>query len=262
MTKQTVAACFVVYNEERHLEDALKSVRGVVDEIHVLHDGPCTDQTLTIARKYTRFVSETKIRVGDAALLRYQSIRNAGTDWVLILDADERLSKHLQRFMSLMIRDTDADIISLKTELWDGHKRIMDKPFNNWARTMLYKKRAVRNVPVPFNGTLTAVGTERRYPFLVLHRPNTNAYSRKGFRGKIRLARLEAHQKREQRGITTHSFAVGTFMGTRAYLKHVSSIIRQGCRTWTAFKVSHYLSLYYFHVYFNMYNPHTKAKKQ
>ena len=53
--KDKISAIIPVYHGEKTIKETLKSLEeGVVDEIIVVHDGPCKDNTLKIARKYTK----------------------------------------------------------------------------------------------------------------------------------------------------------------------------------------------------------------
>jgi len=54
MKSQTITALLIAYNEEARIKRYLDNVKSVVDEIVIVHDGPCTDNTLKIARKYTK----------------------------------------------------------------------------------------------------------------------------------------------------------------------------------------------------------------
>ena len=44
--KNTISACLVVHNEEKLIGRCLESIKNLVDEIIVVHDGPCQDKTL------------------------------------------------------------------------------------------------------------------------------------------------------------------------------------------------------------------------
>ena len=52
----TISACLVVYNEEKSIQCCLESLRPVVNEIIIVHDGECNDKTLEIARKFTKHI--------------------------------------------------------------------------------------------------------------------------------------------------------------------------------------------------------------
>ena len=80
-------------NEEKALEDCLKSVEGVADEIVVV-DQMSDDSTVEIARRFTDRVFACE-RTGVVEPAREFAIQQASNEWVLILDADERLSPAL-----------------------------------------------------------------------------------------------------------------------------------------------------------------------
>ena len=88
MTRLTL--CLIARNEEAFLPACLESVRGVVDEI-VLVDTGSTDRTLEIARSFGAIVLEEPW-ADDFAHPRNSAFARATGDWVLQLDADERLS--------------------------------------------------------------------------------------------------------------------------------------------------------------------------
>ena len=54
-----ISACIISYNEENKIEDCLKSLEGVVDEIIVI-DSLSTDKTKDIVRKYTDKIYDQK----------------------------------------------------------------------------------------------------------------------------------------------------------------------------------------------------------
>ena len=89
MSKKKLSLCMIVKNEERFLEDCLKSVQDVVDQIVIVDTGS-TDGTLEIAKKYNTEIHRFKWR-DDFSLARNESIKYAKGDWILWLDADERL---------------------------------------------------------------------------------------------------------------------------------------------------------------------------
>lgn len=86
----------LTFNEERNLAACLESVRGIARDIFVVDSGS-TDRTTDIAARFgaqvTPHAFETHARQWIWAL-RELPIR---TDWVLALDADQRLSPELAR---------------------------------------------------------------------------------------------------------------------------------------------------------------------
>lgn len=87
-------------NERRHLPGAIQSVLPVADEVLVADSGS-TDGTLEIARDLGARVVEREYRTsGD---FKNWAIPQARCPWVLILDADERVSPELADEISQLL---------------------------------------------------------------------------------------------------------------------------------------------------------------
>jgi tetratricopeptide (TPR) repeat protein len=82
--------CLIAKDEEELLPGCLASVEGVVDEI-VLVDTGSTDRTMELARAAGARVLERPWD-DDFAAPRNLAARQATGDWILMLDADERLA--------------------------------------------------------------------------------------------------------------------------------------------------------------------------
>lgn len=87
-----LSAVLAVRNEEPMLEKGL-ALLGFCDEIVVLVDSRTTDRTEEIARRYTDRVWVEDFR--DFAAHKNAAIEKARGDWVLIVDADERITPAL-----------------------------------------------------------------------------------------------------------------------------------------------------------------------
>ncbi len=87
----TLSVVMVTGNEEERLRDALESVKRA-DEIIVV-DALSEDRTVELAREYTEkvFLEEWK---GFSAQ-KNSAIQKAEGDWILLLDADERVTPEL-----------------------------------------------------------------------------------------------------------------------------------------------------------------------
>lgn len=84
-----VSLCMIVKNEERFLEQCLRSVADVVDEINVVDTGS-TDRTVEIARQFGANLEHCEWR-NDFGWARNKSLEMATKRWILQLDADEEL---------------------------------------------------------------------------------------------------------------------------------------------------------------------------
>ena len=99
-----ISACIISFNEERKIEECLKSLVPVVDEI-ILVDSLSTDRTLEIARQYTDRIIEQKF-LGHVQQ-KNLAVSHASYDWILSLDCDERLTPELQQ--SILARKQRLD---------------------------------------------------------------------------------------------------------------------------------------------------------
>ncbi|GAA1812704.1 hypothetical protein GCM10009682_37480 [Luedemannella flava] len=84
-----LAAVLIVRNEEHVLARCLRSLQGIVDEIHV-HDTGSTDATPTIAAEHGAKVTHGEWP-NSFAVARNRALANVGphVSWVLSIDADE-----------------------------------------------------------------------------------------------------------------------------------------------------------------------------
>lgn len=108
---QKLSLCMIVKNEEKYLEDALKSAQDVVDEIIIVDTGSA-DATVEIARRYGAKVY-FKEWTDDFSAARNESIKHATGDWVLILDADERIPDDYKDNLRALLAPTDQPVCYL-----------------------------------------------------------------------------------------------------------------------------------------------------
>ncbi len=99
-------------NEERNIEACLASVKDWADEIIVM-DMESTDRTVEIARRYTdKVFSHPLIRDFDAA--RNVSAEYASHEWILYLDADERMTPKLAQAITQFIQQAPPEVAGVQ----------------------------------------------------------------------------------------------------------------------------------------------------
>jgi glycosyltransferase involved in cell wall biosynthesis len=81
----------IVKNEEKHLKDCLLSVKDVIEEIVIVDTGS-TDRTKEIAKEFGAKVYNFKW-INDFSAARNFALEKSTGNWVLYLDADERLQE-------------------------------------------------------------------------------------------------------------------------------------------------------------------------
>ncbi len=89
MRDPLISLCMIVKNEEEDLPRCLESVRGLVDEIVVLDTGS-EDNTVSVAESLGAKVFHMPWP-GNFSDARNESLKKAGGNWILYLDADETL---------------------------------------------------------------------------------------------------------------------------------------------------------------------------
>ena len=102
-----ISACIISFNEEKKIEDCLKSLSSIADEVVVV-DSFSTDSTLEIAGRYTDKIYKQEF-LGHIEQ-KNLAVEKASHDWILSLDCDERLSVELQQsILSIKNNLDDAD---------------------------------------------------------------------------------------------------------------------------------------------------------
>lgn len=102
----TISALVLVKNEEEMIEDCLKQLR-FADEI-VIVDQDSVDNTLKIARKYTDKIFKSS--TNDFAQNRNTLKDLAKGEWLLYVDADERLSQDLIKEIKIAISKNEFSV--------------------------------------------------------------------------------------------------------------------------------------------------------
>jgi len=183
-----ISACLIVRNEEKLLVRCLNSLSGAVDEIILVHDGPCSDQTLNIAQKYGAKIFIQPF-VGGAEEHRPFSFKQASYNWILQIDADEFLSPELKGSLAALVARPNIAAYEFFWPLWDGGKGANA----HWP----YKRVLFRKDKISFLGILQFVvqinGKIKRMNLKLHHQPEYNNYSLSSFRNKqLPWAKLQA----------------------------------------------------------------------
>jgi glycosyltransferase involved in cell wall biosynthesis len=108
--KSSVSVILITKNEEHDIRDCLISIAWA-DEIIVLDSGS-SDKTLEIARKYTSHVYSNTDWQGFG-IQKNRALAYATGEWVLSVDADERVSEELRYEIQYAISTQDAAIYSM-----------------------------------------------------------------------------------------------------------------------------------------------------
>jgi|GEM_PF-123760 len=183
-----ISALIVCHNEEKVIERCLKSICEIVDEIIVIHDGLCSDETLKIANRYTDKVYEQKIHKGIGEAWYILGFKLCKNPWILRIDADEYLSRELQANLKLLVKN-DCAAYSFYWPIWDGEKYLSTKAIR---KNFLFRKSKIGFID-KFHYPIKVQGEICKSNLIVEHKPKYNNWSQETFNKKqINWAKLQA----------------------------------------------------------------------
>ena len=98
--KNTLAICLVVKNEEKNLEELLPSLTKFADEI-LIGDTGSSDDSVNVAKEY----ADVFMNLNGKSVTESRNIllKCAASEWILSLDADERiLEKDMEKLIKIL----------------------------------------------------------------------------------------------------------------------------------------------------------------
>lgn len=178
-----ISACLVVYNEEKIIERCLQSIKNIVDEIIIVHDGHCSDNTLEIAKKYKALIFE-RPHIGEAEEHRVFAMKQATGEWILQIDADEFFSpENAHAIRDIIEKNQEGiDAYSCRWEMWNGKEAIHIEGMN---KPCLFRKSTAHFFGVPHE-TVFVDGRRKNINIILHHRPAYNNIAWKSFWKKAR----------------------------------------------------------------------------
>ncbi|HVZ67426.1 MAG TPA: glycosyltransferase family 2 protein [Patescibacteria group bacterium] len=150
--KQTLSVVITAYNEELNIKACLESLGDLADEIIVV-DNSSVDKTEEIAKKYTKKVYKQKNDPSKIDIQKNYGFSKATGDWILSLDADERLTPDLSKEIKSVISG-DSSLVGywiprkniifkkwIQSEMWwpDYQLRLFKKDFGKYDKNSVHK---------------------------------------------------------------------------------------------------------------------------
>jgi glycosyltransferase involved in cell wall biosynthesis len=125
-----LSVALAVYNEEKTLSDCLTSVKDITDDIVVV-DGSSTDGTVALAKRFGARVLVTENHP-IFHINKQKAIELAKHEWILQLDADERVSPALAKEIDKITQMSDDEIEQYQQtlpnkKLFQRHKDLLEK---------------------------------------------------------------------------------------------------------------------------------------
>lgn len=156
----TLSAVLIVQDEEDYLLDCLDSLAGLADEVVVL-DGGSRDETVRIAERAGARVHHRPF--DDFGAQKQAALELATGDWVLSIDADERIPAPLREEIARVVADpASADGYWIRREMvYLGARLRRGGADRDWV-LRLARRGLARFTPVPVHERLEVDGKEGR----------------------------------------------------------------------------------------------------
>lgn|SRR5258708_1750494 len=125
-----LSVVLATFNEEKNLKRCLESIKDIADEI-VIVDGSSIDKTVVIAKEFG-----ARVVVTDNPQMfhinKQKALDLASKEWILQLDADERVSSELTKEIVRVISIADEEIEEYQSKLPDRrlflrHQQLLEK---------------------------------------------------------------------------------------------------------------------------------------
>lgn len=128
--KNNLTVALATFNEEANIGACLESVKDIASEI-IIVDGSSTDKTVEIAKQYG---AEVVITTNPPIfhINKQKAIDLSKCEWVLQLDADERVSQKLAQEITKVINMDNDQIVDYQKRLPHGelflkHQNLLEK---------------------------------------------------------------------------------------------------------------------------------------
>ncbi|WP_242132244.1 glycosyltransferase family 2 protein [Aestuariivivens marinum] len=143
-TSQKISALMITFNEVNHIDDVIKTIQ-FADEIIVI-DSFSIDGTLEKLKSYTN-VKTIQRKFINFADQRNFAIKQAKHEWVLFIDADERIPEDLKSEITNRIKNPNGVVgFMVKRLFFFKQKRIRFSGFQTDTTYRLFKKDYVKYI--------------------------------------------------------------------------------------------------------------------
>jgi glycosyltransferase involved in cell wall biosynthesis len=146
MTKPLFSAAMIVRDEEEMLGDCLASIKGIVDEIIIVDTGS-VDATRDIALAYGAILLEAPWE-GDFSKARNAALDAASGQWILYIDADERLGQIDRATVERLLSDQTKSAYRVRFHPQTGFTRSYEyRVFRNDPRVRFERRMHEKIIP-------------------------------------------------------------------------------------------------------------------
>jgi len=128
-------------NEEANIADCIQSVQGLADEV-VVCDMHSTDRTAEIARSLGARVTLIEAAFSDFGRMRFLAVQQTQNPWVLVIDADERMTPDLALQLRQIAAEDKVDVVFLTNLYWYFGGWVLHGIFNALQQPRFFRRSA------------------------------------------------------------------------------------------------------------------------
>jgi glycosyltransferase involved in cell wall biosynthesis len=260
-----ISACLVVWNGEAMIKDCLESIKGCVDEIIVVHDGPCSDNTVKICREYTKKIF-IRPHVGEAEPHRPFSFSKATGQWILWIDQDERLPENLQKDLRDLANSAESKDAAAYSFLWPVkyiNSNVTKGYFAHERKTVFFRKNAATYGGMP-NELVTIKGKILPTDYRLIHLQEGERNTlRAFFKRTRRIVGIHADQL-IKKGLVPNCavfYFFKAFLWFFLYLAYYY-VLKRAWKTKADISMSFQLALYNFFLYWYVFKKKMSSRKK
>jgi len=168
------AIIFIFWPDEKdYLETCLKSV-SFADEIVVINNG-ANEETVKIAQKYSKKIFDCPDK--SFAARHNFGAEKATSDWLLFIDADERVSIKLQKEIKKLLEENSADVAEInRVNFYLGKKFRFGDRYPDWVKR-LFKKSSLKGWTGEIHETSQSVGKTVQLSAPLYHFTHRNIFT-------------------------------------------------------------------------------------
>jgi glycosyltransferase involved in cell wall biosynthesis/Flp pilus assembly protein TadD len=161
--KPLISVCLIAKNEEKYLDQCLRSVKPIADEI-IFVDTGSTDRTMEIARKYTDKIW-THPWNDSFSEARNHYLQYATGDWIFQIDADEELVQEDLPNVLKAVQNKDIDAIMI--QIVNTSRKESSKGIFNVER--VFRNNGIIHYEGRVHNRVIGIASAKVYPIRFIH---------------------------------------------------------------------------------------------
>jgi len=193
-----ISIVITAFNEEKNIKACLESIGELAGEIIVI-DNSSTDKTAHIAEKYTSHIYQRENDPKNIDLAKNFGFEKATKDWILSLDADERVTPELREEIKQAISTTNFTAYKIPRKNIIFNKWIKHSLWHPDFQTRLFQRGKAKYTHATVHKQLSVEGTVGELKSHLIHE---NYQSLSQYLSKMDIYTTSEAEDMVKRGVT------------------------------------------------------------